>query len=128
MSQFVASEKDPMIALALAGGQSIAEVAEQFGLSRRTVERRLADPEFRRLVAEFRGQLIATALGYFAENMTRAARTIGALLDSPQEHIRLRAARTLITSGLRIRDSVELADQVNGLKAELDRLQGGLMS
>jgi hypothetical protein len=125
MSQFVASEKDPILALALAGGQSIEAVAEQAGLSRRTIERKLADPAFRQLVAEFRGQLIATALGLLAESMTRAARTIAALLDSPQEHIRLRAARTLITAGLRVRDSVELADQVRDLQAEVARYREG---
>src|SRR4029079_8703611 len=112
-------EKDPILALALAGGQSITEVAEQAGLDRRTITRKLADPAFRCLVAEFRGQLIATALGYLAENMTRAARAIADLLDSPQEHIRLRAARTLIPAGLRVRDSVELADQVRDLQAQV---------
>lgn len=125
MSQFVASEKDPILALALAGGQSIEAVAEQAGLSRRTIERKLADPAFRQMVAEFRGQLIATALGWLADNMTRAAKTITALLDSPQEHIRLRAARTLITTGLRVRDSVELADQVRDLQAEVARHREG---
>jgi transposase-like protein len=126
MSQFVASEKDPMLALALAGGQPIAAVADQFGLSRRTIERRLADPAFRRLVADFRGQLIAAALGLLAENMTRAARAIAGLIDSPREHIRLRAARTLIHAGLRVRDSVDLGDRIRDLEAELARRQEGL--
>jgi len=112
-----------MLALALAGGQPIAAVAEQFGLNRRTIERRLADPAFRRLVADFRGQLIATALGLLAENMTRAARAIAGLLDSPQEHIRLRAARTLIHAGLRVRDSVDFGDRIRDLEAELARRQ-----
>lgn len=123
MSQNFASEKDPILALALAGGQTIAAVADQFGLSRRTIELRLADPAFRRLVAEFRGQLIATALGYLAENMTRAARAIADLLDSPQEHIRLRAARVMFSVGLRLRDSVDLGDRVRELEAELARQQ-----
>jgi hypothetical protein len=125
MSHNVPSEKDPILALALAGGQSITEVAEQAGLDRRTITRKLADPAFRCLVAEFRGQLIATALGYLAENMTRAARAIADLLDSPQEHIRLRAARTLITAGLRVRDSVELADQVRDLQAQVAHYREG---
>jgi hypothetical protein len=126
MSQNFASEKDPILALALAGGQSIADVAEQAGLSRRTIELRLAEPAFRQLVAEFRGQLIATALGLLADNMTRAARAIANLLDSPEAHIRLRAARTLIHAGLRVRDSVELADRVQDLEAELARRQEAL--
>src|SRR5262245_44526127 len=99
MSQNFPSEKDPMLALALAGGQSITAVADQFGLDRRTIYARLADPAFRQLVAEFRGQLIATALGILAEIMTRAARAVAALLDSQHEHIRLRAARTLFSTG-----------------------------
>jgi hypothetical protein len=69
-----------MLALALAGGQSITEVAEQFGLCRKTVQNRLADPAFRQLVTEFRGQHITTALGYPAEGLavsTRSARRSG---------------------------------------------------
>src|SRR5438132_1356869 len=54
MSQFVASEKRSYLAVTLAGGATIAGAAEQCGVSRRTVERKLAQPKFRQLVADLR--------------------------------------------------------------------------
>jgi hypothetical protein len=124
MSQFVHLENDSLLALALASGQSIAAAAEKAGVCPKTVHRRLADPAFRQLVAEFRGQLIATALGRFADNMTRAADKVTALLDDPDPRLCLRAARLLFVFGLRMRDSVEMADQVRDLQAELARQRG----
>ena len=123
MSHDVASEKDVVLALALASGVSIAVAAEQAGVHRRTVERKLAEPAFRRQVAEFRGELIATALGRLADNMTRAADAVAALLDAPEPGLRLRAARTLFSFGLRLRDSVDVGDRVRDLEAELARRQ-----
>ena len=124
MSQNVAPENDSLLALALATGQSVGAVAEQAGLNRRTIERKLADPAFRRQVAEFRGELIATALGRLADNMTRAADTVAALLDAPEPHLRLRAARALMSLGLRFRDSVDVTDRIRDLERELARRQG----
>jgi hypothetical protein len=126
MSPNVGPEKDSLLALALASGQSTAAAAEQAGISQRTVERRLADPAFRRQVADFRGELLATALGRLADNLTRAADTVAALLDAPEPHHRLRAARTLFSFALRLRDAVDLGDRVRDLEAELARRQEAL--
>jgi predicted ArsR family transcriptional regulator len=123
MSQNVVPGKRSLLAWALASGQSIAQAAEQFGVSRRTVERHLARPEFRRRVTQLRAELIASALGRMADNMTRAADTIAALLDSDEQHIRLRAGRAMLSLGLRLRDSVEIADRIQHLEDEFDRRQ-----
>ena len=123
MSHDVAPEKDSLLALALASGIPVVAAAEQAGVHRRTVERRLTDPAFRRKVAEFRGELIATALGRLADNMTRAADAVAALLDAPDPRLRLRAARALFSFGLRLRDSVDVGDRVRDLEAELARRQ-----
>jgi hypothetical protein len=102
----------------------VTAAAEQLGISRKTVQRKLARPAFRRLVAELRAQLFAAALGRVAENMTRASDALAALLESNEPAIRLRAARTLLSMGIRLRDSVDLTDRVNELEAELARKQG----
>jgi len=112
-----------LIAAALASGTSLGEAAEQFGVSRKTVQRYLARPGFQRLVARLRGELIATALGRMSQQMTRAADTIAALLDSDEQHIRLRAGRAMLSLGLRLRDSVEIADRIQHLEDEFDRRQ-----
>jgi Homeodomain-like domain len=121
MSHNVAPGKKFLVARALASGNSIAQAAEQFGVSRRTVERHLARPEFRRRVMRYRGELIGNALGRMADNITRAADTVARLLDSNDPAVALRAARALLSLGLRLRDSVEIADRVQELEDELDR-------
>jgi hypothetical protein len=124
MSQNVAPVKKSLLALALASGTSVPDAATQFGVSRRTVERALAKPAFRRQVARLRGELIAGALGCMADNMTRAADRIARLLDSADEAVSLRAARTLLSLGIRLRDSVDVTDRIQEIESELARKQG----
>jgi hypothetical protein len=124
MSQNVASEKDSKLALALSAGATIAEAAAENGLSSRTVNRKLATPEFRRQVAELRGELMSRALDHMTDNMTRAADVLAGLLDSENPAFRLRAARSLLTLGLRLRDSIDLNDRIRDLEEELARKTG----
>jgi len=124
MSQNVAPAKRTLLALALAAGTPVGTAAEHAGISRKTVQRCLARPAFRRLVARLRGDRLAAALGRRTDNMTRAADTVAALLDAPEPHLRLRAARALMSLGLRFRDSVDVTDRIRDLERELARRQG----
>jgi DeoR/GlpR family transcriptional regulator of sugar metabolism len=124
MTGFDTPEKKVALALALASGLSVTAAAGQAGVSESTARRRLAKPAFRRLVARLRGQMLEAALGRMAENMTRAADKVARLIDSDNEAIALRAARTLMSLGLRLRDSVELADRVHEIERELARKKG----
>lgn len=123
MSHFVASEKDVSLAVALAAGGTVTAAAAAAGVNRRTAHRKLRSPEFRRLVADLRGELVGRALGRLADNMTRAADTLAGLLDDPDPRLRLRTARAVLTLGARLRDSVDLTDRVRDLEAELARTQ-----
>src|SRR5229473_3789608 len=104
MSAFVRSEKNLELALVLASGATATAAAEKVQVCTKTVHRKLAKPAFRQLVANLRGQLIANALGRMANNMTRAADALAALLDSQDERVRLRTARAVLSLGLRMRD------------------------
>ena len=73
MSPNVPSPKKMLLALALASGAGVNAAAEKAGVCRKTVQRCLKRPAFRKLVADLRGQLVATALGRMADNMTAAA-------------------------------------------------------
>jgi AcrR family transcriptional regulator len=117
-------EKDAILALALASGVSIADAAAQADVGRTTVYRKLENPEFRRLVAEYRDRLIATALGRIADNLTRSADVLAQMLDSPKEYIRIRAARALFSVGMKLRDSVDLTTRMREVELELARKQG----
>ena len=124
MSQNVPPEKDSMLAFALASGTSISDVAAQNDMDRKTIHRKLENPEFRRLVAEFRDRLIGAALGRMTDAMTRGADELTRLLDSPEPHIKLRAIRLLFTLGIRLRDSIDLATSMREVQDELARMQG----
>jgi hypothetical protein len=124
MSQNVPPQKKSLLAMALASGISITDAAEQAGVCRKTVQRYLAKPAFRRLVARYRNELISTALGRMADGMTRAADAIAGLLDEKDPAIRLRAARAMVTLGQRLRDSVDVTDRIHEIERELARKKG----
>jgi hypothetical protein len=119
MSPNVPSEKNLRLAFALASGVGVCAAAEQSGASRKTVQRKLADPAFRRLVADLRDELIGRALGRLADNMTHASDAIAALVKSDNPSLRLRAARAMLSFGLRLRDSVDLTERVREIEREL---------
>jgi len=125
MEQNGTLEKDSFLALALASGVSIADAAAQADVGRTTVYRKLENPEFRRMVADYRDQLICTALGRITDNLTRGADVLTQMLDSPKDHIRIRAARILFSLGIKLRDSVELASRMREVELELSRKQEG---
>jgi hypothetical protein len=89
------------------------------GISTRTIRRKMARPKFRRLIAELRDEFIGQALGRLADNMTRAADSFTTSLDSDNEALRLRAARGMLSLGLRLRDSVELTERIRQVEEEL---------
>lgn len=126
MEQNETLDKDTTIALALASGASVTEAAANAGVGRATVYRKLDHPDFARQVWEFRDKLIAVALGRIADNLTRAADALAGLLDSPEPHIRIRAARALFSMGLRLRDSIDVTARMRAIEAELAVQQGGM--
>ena len=96
------------LAVALAAGLSVSEAAQRAGLSERTVYRRLHGAKFQRRLAATRNELITRALGELAASASHAVSTIGELLDSSDERVRLQAARALLDQLLRLRDAVTL--------------------
>jgi hypothetical protein len=121
MEQNETLEKDTVLALTIASGTSIADAAVKVGVGRTTIYRKLENPDFARLVCEFRDKLIAVALGRIADNLTRAADALAGLLDAPEPYIRIRAARALFSMGIRLRDSIDLTTRLRAVEAELAR-------
>jgi hypothetical protein len=107
-----AADPDDLLAVALAAGQEVADAARSARLSERTAYRRLADPDFRRRVAELRGRAVDRALGRLSGTMAQAADRLKALLDSDDERVALAAARAVLEFGHRLREQVELEERV----------------
>ena len=79
----------------------------------------MATPAFRKLVADLRAELVSRAMGRLVGNMANAADAIAGLLGAEDDGVRLRAAKALLTLGLRLRDSVDVNDRLRDLEEQL---------
>jgi hypothetical protein len=107
---------DEALITALAEGKSVAEAAKVAGVSVRTVFRRRDDPEFQMKKREASTQMMDHARIHIANLTRKAAGTIGSLLDSTSEQVRLRAARTILELGSRIRSEEEVGYRLEVLE------------
>ena len=109
--------KQELAALALAGGASHAEAAAQAKSGERTVRTWLATrPEFNERILELRGELTVRAVARLAGLMTRAADTLGMLLDHTSGTVRANAARSILELAVRLRESVEFENRLRILE------------
>src|SRR5262249_35865384 len=111
--------REGMLLLALAGGATVRQAAEQACLSERTVHRRLAGADFQQRVAALRGQMVERALGKLADGMAEAADTLRRLLQAESPSVRLGAARSLRELGVKRRESGELEARLRDLESLL---------
>ncbi len=110
---------DEVLALALAGGQTLRAAASLAGVSERTAARRWADPEFRKRVAESRAEMVRQAQGRMADSMSEAAGVLRQLLTASSENVRLGACRAVLELGVKLRESVELEERLQALEGRL---------
>ncbi len=115
---------DDALVAALAGGSTVQAAAQLGGVSEATVYRRLKDPAFRRRIATARAEVLERALGHLAQGSAEAAIVLRSLLaESKDERIRLAAARAVLELGPRLREDVEVAEEIAELRRQLEDLQ-----
>lgn len=108
---------DEALAMQLAAGKTIRDAAEAVGVAERTAGRRWADPEFRQLVSQLRGEMVGRAVGELADGMTEAAKTLRRLLTcDTSPATQLGAARSLLEIGVKARESLELEERIRVLE------------
>ncbi len=107
---------DDLLAVTLAAGKTVGESAQAAGVSPRTVDRRLQDPEFRKRLSRLRGEMVSRALGKLTDTTAAAADALKCLLSADSETVRLGAAKAILELGLKIRESVELEDRLRALE------------
>lgn len=115
---------DTALMTALASGQTVRDAARSAGIGERTATRRVADPDFRRRVAELRAEMIGRALGQLADGMTEAAGTLRKLLAADGESVRLGAARSILELGNKLREAVELEERLAALEQRMTENKG----
>jgi hypothetical protein len=110
---------DTALLLGLASGQTVRDAARAAGIGERTATRRVADPDFRRRIAEMRAEMIGRALGQLADGMTEAASTLRGLLAAEGESVRLGAARSILELGHKLREAVEFEERIADLEQRM---------
>lgn len=109
---------------ALAGGKSIQGAAKLCGVSEQTVRRRMRSPEFKQELSQARSAMLARAIGHLAAGSTESSITLRKLLKSSNEKIKLGAARSILELGVKMRENVEMAEELRLIKQRLDEVEG----
>lgn len=119
-------EKDDLIAAALACGRTWKEAAAAAGVSESTVGRRMADPGFRRAVADLRAAVIDRTFGLLSEALADGVAGLHlAATDGESEGVRLRACVAILELTLRYREQCDLAERVRRLEENAGLGGGG---
>jgi hypothetical protein len=106
---------------ALANGHTIRDAEALAGIGERTATRYVANSDFRRKVAEFRGEMVQRAVGRRAYSSAEAVETLRRLLNAPNDDAKLGAARSILELGNRLREAVELEQRIAALEECLGR-------
>jgi hypothetical protein len=104
-------------AAALAGGAGVQEAAARAGIGRRTLSRWLSSPKFAARVEELKAQATACAVNTLTSAMSLAAETLVGLLDGAPD-IQLRAAKTILETGMKLKEHNELVQRITQLEAQ----------
>lgn len=129
MARTQRKKNEDALLLALASGATVDEAALQCEIDPRTVYRRLADESFAAQLGKLRGEIVARAAGRLTAAGMEAVHTLLDLQKAPTPPAtRLGAARAILELGLRVREVVDLQQQLDGLEtrlaeAEVDRQQ-----
>jgi Helix-turn-helix domain len=103
-------------ALELAKGRSARAVAGLVGVAPKTLYRWQAEEAFGQRVTQLRAALYAEAVACLTGLAKRAARTLGGLLRSKSETVRLAAARAVLETGGRLRELTEIEERLGALE------------
>ena len=115
-------KRDALLIAQLAAGNSHEKAAAACCCCTMTITRRLRDPKFRAALDEARRQLFENAFGRVSAASQAAASTLISLLgrETPPA-VRLGAARTLLESTCRFRETHELEERLRALEDKLGK-------
>ena len=113
---------DAVVQLALACGSTVENAAAKAGITARTVYRRLKDPKFKQRVDELRADMVQRTAGMLTAASGESVKTLLALVHDPTTPpaVRLGASRTTIGLAVKLRDSVDLAERIAALEAQIN--------
>ena len=118
-------EKDRVILEALASGATPKEAADLAHVSGKTVQRRLQSRLFTARLEALRAESREGITKAVQGGATKAVATLVELLDSPDDSVRLGAARTLLQWTLRLSETTGLAELIDEPEPDLQHGRGG---
>lgn len=118
------TDADALLIVGMATGRPLADVAAEAGVSERTVQRRMAKPEFQRKVSDLRWQMMKDLSGRLSQVSGKAMERLQSLLEADSENVRLGAARSILDQTLRVREAVDFEGRLQEVEALCDRKLG----
>jgi hypothetical protein len=113
---------DEILIAAFGCGATVENAARQAGVSVRTAQRRLADATFRKRCSQFRLDTAQRITGMMTVGGLEAARVLLSLLESKESaNVRLRAARTFLELGPKLREETDLAARITTLEQQNEK-------
>jgi hypothetical protein len=118
MSQRNNQDQKSNLAIAIAGGRTVAAWAKANDVARRTAHSWSKSPEVRDLVARIRRRAIDRAVGLLSRNATAAAKRPASLAKgAASESVQLQAARAILADLMSVSNYAEM----EGRLAEVER-------
>ena len=119
---------DEVIVAELLSSVSIRAAAKKLGLQERTVYDRMKKPEFKKLYADAKAEVISHATARL-QNFANQAVSCLALVMSKKEYapqVRINAADCLLRYCLKFSEKADITDKIDKLEAALDPLSQSL--
>src|SRR5262245_57828804 len=117
---------DDVLLLALACGATLENAARKADVSVRTVQRRLADPDFRQRLRQTKADLVGRTAATLTARAVEAVKTLLSLQTPAQPPaVRLGAARAILELGLKLREAVEFEERLAAVEQRLAEGTGG---
>jgi len=112
-----ASEKNQLaFAIELARGSSIAQAAKKVRIAESTGYRWSKKRLVCQAIEDFRKSVLQVACNQMINIVGRAVETLGKLLDSDSEQIRLSAARAVLDGTVKMRELAELEREIDQIR------------
>ena len=114
-------EADEVLQTALIAGATYTRAAEIGGVSRSALVRRMADPEFRRVVDEGRAAALRDVTAALGSVVPRSVEVIAEILNSPKasDALKLKAAGVALSNFHRFHEATEISERIDGLEAQV---------
>jgi hypothetical protein len=116
---------DDVLALALASGKRVEDAALVANVSTRTASRRLQEPDFVARIRQLRAAMLDAVVGRLAERSCAAADRLAGLLDSPDENLVFKTAKTVVELALKGREILDLEQRIAALEVSVDQQKDG---